>query len=62
MNAADCEEFRQVIIDTIVAKKIFKTEDMKELFDAAIAINTHLNSDTLTDVINEICKILVAPR
>lgn len=55
---ADCKEFRQLIIDTVVAKKIFKIDHLKEFFDAAIEANSHLDPSSLTEIVNDICKLL----
>jgi hypothetical protein len=55
---ADSEEFRQIVIDAIVAKKIYKIEKLKSFFDYVIEVNSHQDIAELTEIVNNICKSL----
>eukprot|EP00026_Physarum_polycephalum_P014397 Phypoly_transcript_14906.p1 GENE.Phypoly_transcript_14906~~Phypoly_transcript_14906.p1 ORF type:complete len:259 (+),score=33.06 Phypoly_transcript_14906:75-851(+) len=56
--AGDCEEFRQLVINTIVTKKIYRIGELKKFFDGVIDANAHLGVSLLTEIVNDICKLL----
>ena len=58
LNVGDCEEFRQIVINTIVTKKIYQIGELKKFFDDVIEVNAHLGVGSLTEIVNDICKLL----
>lgn len=57
-RAGDTDEFRQIVINTIVEKKIYQVKELKKFFDDVIDVNAHLDVAALTEIVNEICNLL----
>lgn len=58
LRSVTAEELQQKLVEKIVNDRIYKDEQLQELFDNAIALNSHLGEQQLSAIVARIKRDL----